>query len=105
MRYIGSYYDDSETTIEKYGLASELSAGRVAGQIPFVDGEKIDAWTVFDVNYGFAFGDDGWQTQLSVGVINLLDADPPAAEGALAYDVGIHDPRGRILYARATGKF
>ena len=38
-------------------------------------------------------------------MINILDEPPPEAESPLGYDVGVHDPRGRMIYARATGKF
>ncbi|MDD9941434.1 MAG: TonB-dependent receptor [Myxococcales bacterium] len=105
MRFVGGYFDDSESTIEKYGLAQELAGGESPGTLAIEDGEEIPAWTVFDLNYGFLFGDASWQTQVALGVINLLDEPPPGAESGLGYDVGIHDPRGRMFYARVTGKF
>jgi outer membrane receptor protein involved in Fe transport len=105
MRYVGSYTDDSETTIEKYGLAQRLAAPRAPGTLAFEEGETIDAWAVFDFSYGLEFGDEGWKTGLTVGVINLLDTPPPEAESALGYDMLVHDPRGRTLYARLNGKF
>ncbi len=98
LRYIGSYKDDSELVIEKYGLPN-------LANLALAEGETIAAWTVFDASYGFTFGDEDWQTKISVGVINLLDEAPPAAESPLGYDIGIHDPRGRLVYARVTGKF
>lgn len=98
MRYIGAYQDDSELVIEKYGLPNLTN-------LAIAEGETIDAWTVFDASYGFTFGDDGWETKFTVGVINLADTPPPEAEGPLGYDIGVHDPRGRTIYARATGKF
>ncbi|MDH5674153.1 MAG: TonB-dependent receptor [Myxococcales bacterium] len=104
-RYIGSYNDDSEATIERYGLATTLAAGETAGTVPDAEGEQISDWTVFDLNYGYSFGEEGWKMRLALGVINLFDADPPAAESPLGYDVGIHDPRGRVIYARVTGDF
>jgi outer membrane receptor protein involved in Fe transport len=98
MRYIGAYQDDSEFVIEKYGLPN-------LANLAVAEGEEIAAWMVFDASYGYTFGDDGWQTSLVVGVINIADEAPPEAESPLGYDVGIHDPRGRVLYARVTGKF
>lgn len=98
MRYIGSYQDDSELVIEKYGLPNLTN-------LAIAEGETIDAWMVFDASYGFTFGDDGWETKFVVGVVNLADEPPPEAEGPLGYDVGVHDPRGRTVYARVTGKF
>jgi outer membrane receptor protein involved in Fe transport len=108
MRYIGSYNDDSEATIEKYGLAYTLAAPRATGTLAVEEGETIDAWVVFDFSYGFVFGDfgsDGWEGGVNLGVINLLDEPPPEAESPLAYDMLVHDPRGRMIYARLSGKF
>jgi len=102
MRYIGSYYDDSENTIEKYGLAPR---GQSLGDLRDLNGEKISAWVVFDAGYSYVFDVEGFRGRIQVGVINLLDRPPPAAEGPLGYDVGVHDPRGRMFYTRLTGRF
>ena len=99
MRYIGEYNDDSEFTIEKYGLADDFD------DLALAEGELIPAWVVLDAGYGFDFDLDGWGMGLRAGVINLLDEPPPEAEGPLGYDVGVHDPRGRLIYLRATGRF
>jgi hypothetical protein len=98
MRYIGSYNDDSEITIEHYGLPN-------INNLAIAEGETIPAWTVFDANYGYTFVDDSWRLRLAVGVINLLDTAPPAVDSPLGYEVGVHDPRGRMIYARVTGGF
>jgi outer membrane receptor protein involved in Fe transport len=110
MRYIGGYNDDSETTIERYGLAdihSSLCAGaRSWGDCLAVsEGESIPSWTVFDANYGYTFDGDGYKIRLTVGVINLANAAPPAVESPLGYEIGVHDPRGRMVYARLNGAF
>jgi outer membrane receptor for Fe3+-dicitrate len=98
MRYIGGYHDDSEYTIEKYGLAK-------VSDLATAQGEAIQAWVVFDANYGYTFDAYGKKIRLSVGVINLFDRAPPAVESPLGYEVGVHDPRGRMLYARVNGSF
>ena len=98
VRFIDSYYDDSEYTIERRNLPGIDS-------IQFADGEKIPAWVVLDGMYGFDFDADGWKGAIEVGVLNILDADPPAVEGPLGYEVGVHDPRGRTVYARLKGDF
>ena len=69
------------------------------------DGEVIDAWMVFDASYSLSFGDDNWKTKVTLGCINLLGTDPPAVESPLGYEIGVHDARGRVLYARVTGEF
>jgi hypothetical protein len=98
MRYIGSYNDDSETTIERYGLPN-------INDLAIAEGETIPAWVVFDANYGYTFTSDGRKLRIVVGVINLTDKAPPAVESPLGYEVGLHDPRGRMVYARVTGSF
>jgi hypothetical protein len=98
MRYIGSYHDDSEYTIEKYALASP-------SDLDVAQGQRIPAWVVFDANYGYSFQAAGVKTRISVGVINLFDRAPPVVESPLGYEVGVHDPRGRMLYARVNGAF
>ena len=97
-RHVGGYNDDSEATVERYGLAG-------IDQLQFADGEEIDPFTVFDAAYGYSFGDEGWKTRFTLGVLNLLDTAPPEVEGPLGYEVGVHDPRGRMIYARVTGEF
>jgi outer membrane receptor protein involved in Fe transport len=102
MRYIGEYNDDSELTIEKYGLAP---VGSSLGDLSSLSGELIQAWVVFDIGYSVRFGGEALRTTVRAGVINVLDQAPPEAEGPLGYDVGVHDPRGRVVYLRATGEF
>jgi iron complex outermembrane receptor protein len=96
MRYIDGYNDDSEYTIEERNLPG-------IDQIQFAEGETIPSWTVFDASYGFKLDEGDWGLRLTVGVLNIADTPPPAVQGPLGYEVGIHDPRGRTLYARVTG--
>ena len=97
-RYIDGYNDDSELTIEERNLPG-------IDKIETATGEAIPSWLVFDALYGFAFGSDDWKGRFTVGVLNLLDEPPPAVQGPLGYEVGVHDPRGRVLYARVAGEF
>jgi iron complex outermembrane receptor protein len=96
VRYIDGYNDDSEYTIEERNLPG-------IDQVQFAEGEAIPAWTVFDASYGFALTEDDWKLRLTLGVLNIADTPPPAVQGPLGYEVGIHDPRGRTIYARVTG--
>ncbi|HMI91219.1 MAG TPA: TonB-dependent receptor, partial [Polyangiales bacterium] len=98
LRYVDGYNDDSEYTIEKRNLDGIDS-------IQYADGEAIPSWMVLDALYGFAFDADGWKGSFTVGVLNLADTAPPAVESPLGYEVGVHDPRGRTLYARVSGDF
>jgi outer membrane receptor protein involved in Fe transport len=98
MRYVDGYYDDSEYTIEKRNLPG-------VDEIQYYDGEKIPSTILFDLMYALTFGGDAWSGTASIGVLNLLDTAPPAVESPLGYEVGLHDPRGRTIYARVSGDF
>ena len=42
---------------------------------------------------------------LTFGAINLFDEDPPPVQTSGGYDSKVHDPRGRMYYAKAAFKF
>ena len=42
---------------------------------------------------------------LTFGILNVGDEDPPAVNTEPGYDVKVHDPRGRMLYARFIQQF
>jgi iron complex outermembrane receptor protein len=66
--------------------------------------EKIASFTTVDAQYNFRFlGERG--PALSFGAINLFDEDPPRVTTNGGYDSKVHDPRGRLLYAKATFSF
>lgn len=83
VRYIGAVEDDKDTSV------------------------NIDSMTTVDFQYGFTVEDwIGRSVGLRVGVLNLFDQDPPlVASDQLAYDPAIHDPRGRMFYAKLTSEF
>ncbi len=87
---IGSYVDDFD---------SDLSA---VGE----DYRAIDAQVTFDLQYSYRLKEtDHLATTFKVGVINLLDSDPPAVNTGYGYDSSTHDPRGRLLYGRLIQEF
>ncbi|MDZ3833625.1 MAG: TonB-dependent receptor [Sphingopyxis sp.] len=95
FRYVDSYIND------------ELLV-----RIPPRPVETIRSWTTMDVQYAVdldeAFGSTfGTGTQFSIGALNIFDRDPPRAstENGLPYDSRVHDPRGRVLYARIVQSF
>ncbi len=63
----------------------------------------IDAFNTFDVQLGYRlpplFGLTSPGT-ITLGAINLLDADPPAVAKDMGFDQQSHDARGRLWYAR-----
>ncbi|RZJ30325.1 MAG: TonB-dependent receptor, partial [Brevundimonas sp.] len=62
----------------------------------------IDSWTTVDLQYVRAVSP---ALDLSVGVVNLADSDPPLAQFALGYDPVVADPRGRIFTIGLTRRF
>ena len=87
LNYIGSYLDD------------ETQAGRDAQPLT-----RIDDYLTVDAQYTLRTATDGSVT-LSLGAMNLFDATPPHVATNGGYDSKVHDPRGRLLYARARLAF
>ena len=42
---------------------------------------------------------------LALGVTNLFDKDPPSVSTNVGFDSKVHDPRGRVVYARIMATF
>ena len=81
VRHIDSYIDDEDTSLP-----------------------RIDSYLTVDAQYNFRFQGERGPT-ISVGAINLLDEDPPRVATNGGYDSKVHDPRGRLLYAKASFSF
>ena len=72
--------------------------------------ETIDDWTVLDVQYMLSLDLGDGVTDISIGVNNLTDEDPPAIDrnssnGRRAFDSQVHDPRGQTVYLRVRHSF
>jgi iron complex outermembrane receptor protein len=88
-RYLGSVEDDSDAG----------RAGNFRGHIA--------AFFTMDLQYGYTIKDwIGEDVTVRIGVINLADADPPiVTTETTGYDPLLHDPRGRLVYAKLISKF
>ncbi|WP_291835736.1 TonB-dependent siderophore receptor [Brevundimonas sp.] len=62
----------------------------------------IDHWTTVDLQYVRALSS---ALDLSLGVMNVADSDPPLAQFALGYDPIAADPRGRVISIGLTKRF
>ncbi|MGE0621322.1 MAG: TonB-dependent receptor plug domain-containing protein [Pseudomonadales bacterium] len=80
MRYVGSYKDDSVPSLRLE--------------------EEFDDYFAFDLNYAYTFdmGDMG-DLQVSLGAIDLFQADLPNVKDSRGVDLYTFDQRGRRLYA------
>jgi iron complex outermembrane receptor protein len=61
-------------------------------------GAKIDAWSVFDVQYSIELGDS---YDIAVGALNVFDDEPPSA-AFTGYLPSLADALGRQAYLRLT---
>ena len=73
---------------------------------------SIDSNTVVDLQYGYIFDEliGSGITSFTIGVNNVADEDPPAIDrasvnGRIGFDQQVHDPRGRVIYARLNHLF
>ena len=84
-----------------------LTAGvrHVDGYADDENDAPIDAWTVGDVQASVTLSNGRGFNTLTVGVNNVTNEDPPFVATPLGYDTKVHDPRGRIAYARLTASF
>jgi outer membrane receptor protein involved in Fe transport len=87
VRHIDSYVDD------------EVDLGQ--GPEFFT---PIDSFTSVDAQYSIRLLENE-RLVLSAGAINVLDEEPPHVATNGGYDSKVHDPRGRLLYAKATIEF
>jgi len=88
VRHIGAYDDRTPTKVNS----------------------SIEAETVLDVQYGRGFEVGGGITDVTVGINNFTDEEPPtiglgSSNGRLGYDNQVHDVRGRTIYLRLKHTF
>ena len=89
VRYIDGYKDDTP---------QNAFLGAYIGYA-----ETIDSMTTVDAQYRLdlpAFTSPDDDSQLTLGIKNLLNKEPPLVNADGAYDYYTHDPRGRIFYVR-----
>jgi outer membrane receptor protein involved in Fe transport len=88
VRYIDSYVDDEV----------ELGQGPAFYR-------PIDSQVTIDAQYALTLRGVAATPTLSFGVMNLTNEDPPHVATSGGYDSKVHDPRGRLFYAKAVFKF
>jgi iron complex outermembrane recepter protein len=87
VRYLDSYVDD------------EVDIGQGAAFF-----RPIDSHVTVDAQYTLTLRAER-APKLTFGAINLTDEDPPRVNTSGGYDSKVHDPRGRMLYAKALFRF
>jgi outer membrane receptor protein involved in Fe transport len=66
--------------------------------------ERIDSHQTVDAQYSFHFQNERGPI-ITVGAINMLDEDSPRVATNGGYDSKVHDPRGRLFYAKVSISF
>ncbi|MEM7002877.1 MAG: hypothetical protein AAF529_18975, partial [Pseudomonadota bacterium] len=58
-----------------------------------------------DLQYNYSFGETSFLSDANVtlGIQNLFDEEPPGIAVVTAYDGRLHDGRGRIFFLRLSG--
>ena len=85
------------------GIGLALGAGKAA---EFLDeSDEIKPMTTVDIQYTYNFGEVSFlsDTEISVGIQNLTNEEPPWAIEVTAFDPILHDPRGRVYMVRLGG--
>ncbi len=86
VRYV-SEYDVSE---------SFTNAGAFASSPMGYDAKSIDSHVTVDLHYTYAVNDE---LELTLGIVNAADEDPPKAPHEQGYDAFTHSPLGRVTTA------
>jgi iron complex outermembrane recepter protein len=68
-------------------------------------GGDIASWTALDLQGSWTAEIDGRRVTLTAGAQNVTDEAPPFVQTPLGFDTKVHDPRGRIGYARIGVSF
>lgn len=105
VRYIGSFTDDENCAGPVPGSTAQLAAAAAILNDPTLlcqDFAQIDSHTTVDLQYSYRFGGIGpvQDAAITLGVINLFDAEPPFVDTDGGFETRTHDPRGRLVYAR-----
>lgn len=81
---------------------------RIGGYHDDQNDVPIDSHTTVDLQYNvqlpsyFGLNEGAY---LSIGAINVFDNAPPLVRTNGGFDSKVHDPRGRLVYARVTQRF
>lgn len=100
VRFIDSYEDD-----QNCADGTPSTGGACPGGVGFFE---VDDHITLDLqaslDFGMLLGVDRAPT-LTVGGINITGEEPPQVFTNGGFDSKVHDPRGRLLYARLTQRF
>ncbi len=100
-RYIDEVDEDIPLGTAGFFAAVARLAGNDTIANDMADGVIEDMITV-DLQYNYNFGETAFfsDTNVTVGIQNIFDEEPPVVSYITAYDPRLHDARGRIFFMR-----
>lgn len=104
VRWIDSIESDIPAGTRGFFAATARLAGNNAVAADLGDTEIEDMTTV-DIQYNYGFGEMSFlnDANLTLGIQNAFDEEPPHIAVVTAYNGALHDGRGRIFFLRVSG--
>ncbi len=102
---IAKWVDELETDIPAGTRGFFAATARLAGNDSVardLTDDEIEDFLTVDVQYNYNFGELGWfsDSNLTLGVQNIFDEEPPHIAVVTAFDGTLHDGRGRLFFVR-----
>jgi len=104
IKYIDKLEADAVTGGDIFAAAGIATVQGAAAAAEFLS-PGISAHTTGDIQYSYTFGENGWlsRSEISVGIQNVTNEEPPVTPSITGFDPTVHDPRGRIFFVRIGG--
>ena len=100
-RWIDEVEDEIPAGTAGFFRAVTNLAGNASTAADMADGEIEDMLTV-DLQYNYSFGEVSFLSDMNItiGIQNILDEEPPVVSYITGYDPRLHDGRGRLFFGR-----
>ena len=103
-RWVDEVVEDIPAGTAGFFQAVTALAGNTSTADDMADGLIDDMLTV-DIQYNYNLGETAFfsDINLTLGVQNFLDEEPPVVSYVTAYDPTLHDGRGRLFFVKVGG--
>ena len=103
-RWIDEVEEDIPAGTAGFFKTVTAAAGNASTANDMADGKIEDMLTV-DVQYNYSLGETGFlsDSNVSLGIQNIFDEEPPVVSYITGYDPRLHDARGRLFFVRVSG--
>ena len=102
IKFISELEADAVTGADVFAAAGIATVQGPEAAASFLSPE-IPSVTTVDLQYTYSFGERGFLSngEISLGLQNIFNTDPPITPSITGFDPTVHDPRGRIFFVRA----